>query len=591
MSELSEAAARYARLGLAVIPLKQKDKRPMFDNWPEVATNDISIVTRWWTQNPYANVGIATGQKSRLFVLDVDPKNGGRESYETLLLNHGQFPDTWQDITGSGGFHMFFRYPNFRVANAAGIFPGIDIRGDGGQVVAPPSIHPNGNRYEWDGAKEIENTPIAEAPGWLLDVLQGKAERTKSDKFPLPLQIPKGVQHETLVAAAGMMRRLGLSPKELLPALLEINRSRCEQPGPAQNIEQIAESMAKYRPSDSDLFSTANRLWRVTKARECEAQREREKNTVSVVDGLSIYREPAVDQSCVVENLLFHGLTVFAGRPKVGKSYLVLQLALAVAHGTPFLGSIPILRPGGVIYAALEESKARTGKRMRQLWATEDPRLQNISVVYTLSPLMGDGRKQLEELLAHERPNLVVIDTFLALVGGGGGERRDVMRAEYAEINVLHDLAAKYDTAIVLVHHLRKGQVGESGLDAVAGSTGVTAAADAIWTMKREDQGACSLEIVGREAEEQSLGLKFMDGDQMGWKLMGTGEEVRGLKDEREIMELLHHEGAMTCTKVAQLLKLNANNVRSLLYDLNRRDFVNRNSTGTYCMAPATSCN
>jgi hypothetical protein len=588
VSELSEAASRYARMGLAVIPLEPKGKIPMFKNWPEVATNDLGIVTRWWTRNPYANVGIATGQKSRIFVVDIDPDKGGIDSYESLVLKHGRFPDTWQTMTGRPpGFHMYFRYPNFRVENAAGIFPGIDIRGDRGQVVAPPSIHPNGNRYEWDGAREIENIEIPEAPGWLLEALQGKSEQTKSDKFPLPFQIPKGVQHETLVAAAGMMRRLGLEPAEILPSLLEINRRRCAEPGPQKNIEQIAESMAKYRPGDADLFSVASRLWRATKARECENEREQQqkkKNVAEVVDGLTIYREPATDQRCVVENLLFHGLTVFAGRPKVGKSYLVLQLALAVAHGVPFLGSIPVLRPGGVIYAALEESKVRTGKRMRQLWPSEDPLLQNISVVYSLSPLMEGGQKQLDELLSRDRPNLVVVDTFLALVGSGNG-RRDVMRAEYAEINVLHALAEKHDTAIVLVHHLRKGQVGESGLDAVAGSTGVTAAADAIWTMKREDQGTCSLDVVGREAEEQSLGLRFMDGDQMGWKLMGTGEEVRGLKDEREIMELLHHEGAQTCPTIAKLLKMNANNVRTLLYGLSHRGSVNKNSNGKYCVA------
>src|SRR5215472_7763116 len=270
MSDFASAALRYAHLGLAVIPLKPNDKRPMFENWPEVATADAGIVSRWWRQNPEANVGIATGQKSRVFVLDVDVEKGGQDSYDSLILKHGRPPDTWQQVTGSGGFHLFFRYPNFRVANAAGILPGIDIRGDGGQVVAPPSIHPNGNRYEWDGLQEIERAPLAEAPLWLLELLQQRTIRTQtSDKFPLGVKIPNGARHDTLVALAGMMRRLGLSADEILPSLWAVNERRCEEPRTREHVQKIADSMMRYRPSDGDLFTTANRLWRVTKAREC----------------------------------------------------------------------------------------------------------------------------------------------------------------------------------------------------------------------------------------------------------------------------------------------------------------------------------
>lgn len=127
-SELSGSALRYARLGLCVIPLEVRKKKPMFSNWPDVATKDAAIVERWWKQTPEANVGILTGRKSGVFVLDVDTKNGGEETYDSLLMKHGQFPDTWRQITGGGGFHLFFRYPAFPVRNCTSLFPGIDIR-------------------------------------------------------------------------------------------------------------------------------------------------------------------------------------------------------------------------------------------------------------------------------------------------------------------------------------------------------------------------------------------------------------------------------------------------------------------------------
>ena len=585
MSEFGEAALRYAHLGLAVIPVIPHEKNPIFTRWQEIATADIAIVSRWWKQNPNANVGIATGQRSRLFVFDVDTKSGGMETYEQLVFKHGRPPDTWQQTTGSGGFHLFFRYPNFRVSNAAGLFQGIDIRGDGGQVVAPPSIHPNGKRYEWDGTQEIEHTPLAEAPPWLLDALQQKNQRTHSDKFPIALQIPKGVQHETLVAMAGMMRKLGLSPAEIFPSLMEVNRQRCQEPGPAENISKIADSMDRYRPSDADLFTTANRLWRVTKAKECEVERERAKNEVRIVDGLTVYRAPVAEYKCIVDKVLYHGLTVFAGRPKVGKSWLALQLALSVAHGGMFLGGLDVLSPGRVVYVALEESQARTAGRMRKLQGQEDILLQNISMVYSLKPLMAGGAEQLNELLDNQKPNLVIIDTFLAIVGGDKG-KRDVMRSEYAEIALLKSLAEKYETGIVLVHHLRKAVIGEAVLDAVAGSTGITAAADCVWGMKREDAALCSLEAVGREVEQQVLALRFGAVNGIGWSLEGIGEQVKDARDEREIMTLLSNEGSLSCAKIATLLKMNANRTRSILYALYQRGVIQRNTSGTYYMSP-----
>src|SRR5947207_504059 len=98
---MQEAALRYVHMGLAVIPLRPKDKRPIFDEWQNIASKDEALVSRWFIQNPDSNVGIATGPKSNCFVLDVDTVKGGQDSYDCWLNQHGRFPDTWQQITGS----------------------------------------------------------------------------------------------------------------------------------------------------------------------------------------------------------------------------------------------------------------------------------------------------------------------------------------------------------------------------------------------------------------------------------------------------------------------------------------------------------
>lgn len=587
VSELAEAALRYARLGLCVIPLRPRMKRPMFDNWPEIATNDEQIVSRWWHQNPDANVGIATGRRSGVFVLDVDPKNGGMESFEELINMHGQFPNTWQQVTGSKGLHLFFRYPAFPVTNAAGILPGIDIRGDGGQVVAPPSIHPDtGATYEWDGLEEIEQVRVAEAPLWLLDMLQSRHEAHGSPHLPIAEKIPHGVQHYTLLALAGALRRMGLSDEDMLPTLLAVNNARCERPGAADHIHQIARSVMKYRPADTDLYKTATKLWRLTKAKEHEERERDEKLGLQVVDGLTVFRSDGLDQKCIIDGILYNGLTIFAGRPKVGKSWLTLDLALSVARGERFLGALNVHQPGGVVYIALEESQARTATRMRRLLQEETPFLQNISMVYSMDPLSHGGAEQLDRILADRRPTLVIIDTFLALVGGGK-ERKDVMRSEYTEIDTVRKIAARHQTALVLVHHMRKSVVGESGIDSVAGSTGFTAAADAIWTLKREDAqtGMCSLEVVGREVEEQVLAVKFNKDENFGWEFVGQGQEIRSMKDQREIMIYLREDGPASSSKVASALKMNANTVRSLLWDMWQAGLVSKQGNGTYSIS------
>jgi hypothetical protein len=585
-SAFVDAALRYAHLGLAVIPLLPKEKRPMFANWPEVATTDQAVISRWWQQTPQANVGIVTGRKSGIFVLDVDPNNGGRESFEDMVLRHGRFPETLQQITGSKGWHLFFRYPSFPVHNAAGLLPGIDIRGDGGQVVAPPSIHPKtGLTYEWDGLDEIENTRIAEAPLWLLELLDGKNSQHGSQHMPIAEKIPHGVQHYTLLALAGALRRMGLSENDMLPTLIEVNRNRCEQPGLDRAVQQIAHSVMKYRPADNDLFRTASKLWRLTKAKEHEARERDEKLGLAVVDGLTVYRSSGIDQKCVIQGILYNGLTVFAGRPKVGKSWLTLQLALAVAQGEKLMGALDVNAPGGVVYIALEESQSRTATRMQRLVGTESPFLQNISMVYEMSPLKQGGAEQLEKILADRHPSLVIIDTFLALVGGGS-ERRDVLRSEYQEMKTVADIARRAETAMVLVHHMRKSVVGENGIDSVAGSTGVTAAADAIWTLKREDQqtGMCSFDVVGREVEEQSLAIRFRKDDPLGWEMVGQGFEIKAVKDQREIVTLLREEGALTPAKVATLLRMNANHVRASLQQMHEMGLVNKQHSGSYTL-------
>jgi len=253
------AALAYAQRGWPVMPLN--GKKPITENGSHDASTDPDIITQWWAKHPRANIGLATG--IRFWVLDVDTKSGGDDSLESLELQHGKLPDTLTAITGTKGKHYLFAIPNtFAVRNSQGLIAdGIDTRGAGGYIVAHPSIHPDTKRrYEWDGIEEWHDQTIQPAPEWLISLLREKQHTTTPSV--IPTKIPKGKQHATLVSIAGSMRKRGLEFAEIFAALTVINRDRCTEPGPIENIEQIAHSICKYPagklPSDAIHFVTTS---------------------------------------------------------------------------------------------------------------------------------------------------------------------------------------------------------------------------------------------------------------------------------------------------------------------------------------------
>ena len=169
---LLKAALAYARRGVPVFPCEPGAKRPLTRNGHWDATTDPRVIGRWWGRWPSANVAIPTGKKSGVVVLDVDPNAGGSESLGKLERVGVPVPKTARARTGGGGIHLFFRYPRgTEIRNSAGLLgPGLDVRGEGGYVVVPPSR--TQGAYVWVG-----RSPLAEA-SWLIERLGEKDEAT-----------------------------------------------------------------------------------------------------------------------------------------------------------------------------------------------------------------------------------------------------------------------------------------------------------------------------------------------------------------------------------------------------------------------------
>lgn len=145
------SALKYAAKGWYVLPCRPSGKEPLIPHGVLGATADEDTIRRWWEAWPTANVAIATGARSGIVALDVDPRHGGDESLAAITQRYGPLPATLTVLTGGGGRHFYFTHPGGNVKNASGLggWPGIDLRADGGYVLAPPSIHPSGQAYRW----------------------------------------------------------------------------------------------------------------------------------------------------------------------------------------------------------------------------------------------------------------------------------------------------------------------------------------------------------------------------------------------------------------------------------------------------------
>jgi hypothetical protein len=195
----TDAALAYASRGWRVIPLHwpkirstgavscscgkadcgSVGKHPLTANGLKDASADESQVRAWWAGQPAANVGIVTGSASGIVVLDVDLRADGPASLAKLEATHGQLPPTVEVITGGGGAHRFFRHPGgIIIPNSAGkLGAGLDVRGDGGYVVAVPSLHARGERYAWEMYCDPDEAEVAELPKWLLNLMLGRHEQ------------------------------------------------------------------------------------------------------------------------------------------------------------------------------------------------------------------------------------------------------------------------------------------------------------------------------------------------------------------------------------------------------------------------------
>jgi len=413
-----------------VIPVEPRGKRPLVQWEPyqhEPATEDQ--IRQWWTERPHSNIGVVTGQVSGIVVLDVD----GAEGAATLEQQHELDPTPFSN-TAKGG-HYIFRHPgDVELRNFTRKLPGLDFRGDGGYIVAPPSVHQSGHVYSW-GVWPHQQPP-ADLPGWLRALVGSNGHAPTATTPPAETErIAEGRRNDALTKLGGSMRRRGFTPKAIEAALIEENERRCDPPLSEKEVREIARSVGRYEPSAP-----------------INGKAPREQDTRPLPTPICM----ADVEDAEVEWLWYPRvpvgfLTAIEGDPGEGKSFIGCAIATAVSLGRGLPG-MEATEPGhSLLLTAEDHLGATVKKRLREMGADLD-RIMAISEAFSLDDA---GLQHLDTLIVSLSAKLVVLDPIVAFLSA----ELDLHRANEVRsiLSRLAHTAEAHRCAIVIIRHLSKG--------------------------------------------------------------------------------------------------------------------------------------
>lgn len=281
----------------------------------------------------------------------------------------------------------------------------------------------------------------------------------------------------------------------------------------------------------------------------------------------------------VVPDLVPEGLTILAGKPKLGKSWVVLDVGLAVAQGGWTLDKH--LQPGAVLYAALEDGERRLKDRLDKV-CRQEAWPANLNFV-TEMPNLGAGGVEFLRDWALNTPDarLITIDTF-AKVRPTKMREETQYEADYRAAGVLKSLADELGLGVIMVHHVRKMEA-DDPFDMVSGTNGLTGAADTILVMKR-DNGGVTLYGRGRDIEEAELAMQFQR-DSCRWSVLGSAEEVRTSGERKAIRKALEAAGEpLSIPDIAAVTGHSQEATKKLLFRMFHAGELQRNQRGRYSL-------
>src|SRR6202162_4741148 len=476
-------ALRYAARGWHVFPVyeptspgvcscpkgnacERVGKHPRTPHGLSEATVDRSTITEWWTRWPNANIGVATGKISGIIVLDQDGPLGPAFLHGRLLVGDPQgfprtFPATLYSITGRFlGIHYVYKYPDddAEVPSSTGrVGPNLDVRGDGGCFIAPPSAHELGKIYRWQNDLEP-----ADAPEWLLRRARSRTlSAPEEGPHGLPQQFLEGQRNSSLTSLGGDMRARGFSVSAILAALEVENQERCVPPLPAYEVAGIAESLGRYPPAAPVVLPQLPAL-------QFRSAREVADMTPARVPWVA---RPWLVEACVTE--------VDGKIKEAGKTTWLTILGRALLDGRDFLG-YPTTKSPVVYLTEQSNTSFREALRRADLLDREDFMILSLHETMRMDfrTVMGAAVRKALEIGA----KVIVVDT-LARWARLRGDMENSAGEGAEAVRPLKEAAANHGLAIIFARHERKagGPVG----DAARGSSAIGGEVDIILSLRR----------------------------------------------------------------------------------------------------------
>jgi hypothetical protein len=486
-----DAALVYASRGLAVLPLVPKGKLPLAGTGVFKATTDTSQIEEWWQDCPDANIAVATGEASKLVVVDVDPV--GQAWWQDFVAKHPEVADTAHSVTGRG-HHYWYRLPEgMRFASTAGhVQKGIDTRGESGYVVAPPSMHENGKRYEW-----ANDVAAAELPAILQTLLKEQRVSATSTNADVTVQKTSPEELKRFRSALDDLAQWRCDDRDMWIAVGMASRQHGDDG--LQMWTEWSRKSPKFKEGECEVLwptffpipengrRPASIFYWAKQDRSERVRQEYEKELEEFWGPDYGRANPETPQpvAWLVEKILpENSLVLVYGAPGVGKSMVVMDMAVAVAAGTPWLPSqvegktsFPgyATQQAGILWIDLDQGSEILLERIGAMRRGIGGRMAKIDVRYPPKGLDLSDTGHLDDLVLRIRMSgsrLVVIDTFGRLIGDIDENDAQVDRI----LAGLRQVVQETGVTIILIHHSNKGN--ENGVARARGSTAIVGGVD-----------------------------------------------------------------------------------------------------------------